>query len=289
MLVAWTIAVASLWCTDSCVQMRWLHVPKAGSGFGNLVYRYACNISATTHMPSVAECESLPTSHPWKNGKHSGICNPQVYALEWALPLQCPVEQCCRHLQPPFVQHQPVALERDRGKLVAIFRDPGARLQSMLDMMASQHEHGRKEFEFLRKIGASASCMHRLERVSSRDLTVERFAHVGGNCALACQTKMVLGHECAADVALSKSDATRACDLVGDPRVFLFVGVTDQWSDAVRRFHLRFGGDPDPRDLSNTRSSAARPRVPTTAPSDDPDPVDRALYECVVRRARLGH
>ena len=276
----------SMWCVNACVSMRWLHIPKTGSTFGNLVYRYACNISANVRMPSMTECSLLPASHPWKSGRHSGICSPKVYALEWALPLQCPIETCCHHLQSPFVQHKPVDIEKDSGKLVAMFRDPSARLQSTLDMMSFQREQGLNDFHFMQKIGASNSCMQRLQMISSHNATVEEFAQVGATCARACQTKMVLGHECAADVALSNSDGIKACNLVNNSNVFLFVGVTERWHDAVKHFHRQFGGNIDPRDLSNTRPTSRKHALLSQLRPSNPDPIDRVLYECVAQRIR---
>jgi len=282
----------SQWCaaTGSCKQLRWLHVPKTGSTFGLVVYRYACAIPPTAHIPSVEECNTLPAQHPWKK---SNVCHDPEYALEWALQESYPPKLHCTHLVLPFAGHAPVSLA-DLGKVVTILRHPVARATSLLKMLRYQEQRGFAPWKFvLHAHGVGPmhamheSCNHLLEQNAS-STTLEMMFARGAPCISGVQTKMVIGRPFNHHIQLREDDVKAACALVTTSSLFAFVGLMEKWNESLTLFHATFGGKVVPAEMVNTRPTeraTGRAENPDDALSEQLEPFDSVLYECGRRRA----
>ena len=82
--------------------VRWLHIPKAGSSFINVLWRYACP-SAPAELAAY-----------WRSGR----CANVTILFDDA--------------------HAPAVYPRDAGKLVGLFRAPAARRASCWTMLQAQ-------------------------------------------------------------------------------------------------------------------------------------------------------
>ena len=278
----------SHWCSNGtasgssgCKPIRWLHVPKAGTTFGLAVYRYACSIPPSAHIPTPHECGTLMASHPWRR---SNVCNDKQYALERALTESFPPDKYCSHLSLPFTSHEPAG-SSDAGQLVAMFRHPLGRAASLLRMMQEHAARGAPEWSFFKGTGGNScpngngpkkqsDCCPVLLQEAPQNTSLSDFYRRGGACVAGCQTKMVLGLGCHSRRRLADNDIKQACAMVMSRQTFRFVGVTELWEDSISLFHSKLGGSTVAAELLNTR------------PGEDGA---AALHEDVVAALRVAH
>ena len=282
----------SHWCSSggsaACSPIRWLHIPKAGTSFGLAVYRYACSIPPTAHIPSPLECSTLPDSHPWRR---SNVCKEHIFKLENALTESFPPHQHCAHLTMPFNGHGPAA-PSDAGSLAAMFRSPLRRAMSTLEMMREHSRRGAPAWNFFKATGGSSCgsgrkglCCPGLIESSPENTSLRDFYRLGGVCVAGCQTKMVLGHGCHAPVRLGGDDIKMACGMVLSNVHFRFVGVTEKWADSIALFHATHGGAVASAELENSRPTRERDAVEATMSWAHPnEAADEQLFECAQLR-----
>ena len=116
-------------------------------------------------------------------------------------------------------------LQRDRGKAVALFREPSQRVISAYH--AHLHTVGMKsELRATMKAAVAAA----LAGPNGTDAALRAFATA--RSVAGCQTRMVLGHKCAADVDPSPADVAAAQELLAGG-AFAFVGLVERWGAAA--------------------------------------------------------
>jgi hypothetical protein len=98
-----------------------------------------------------------------------------------------------------------------------------------------------------------------------------------------CVTKMMLGHRCADNVQLNESAKNLALQVL---RKMPFVGLTEEWNEAVCQFHKAFGGKPPLGAFRNVNPRFSKKKVPTAEQSlreSFRDDYDQALYDVAKR------
>jgi len=117
-------------------------------------------------------------------------------------------------------------LQRDRGKAVALFREPSQRVISAYH--AHLHTVGMKsELRATMKAAVAAALA---SGPNGTDAALRAFATA--RSVAGCQTRMVLGHKCAADVDPSPADVAAAQELLAGG-AFAFVGLVERWGAAA--------------------------------------------------------
>ena len=213
--------------------VRWLHIPKTGSAFINVLARYACH--------GVPKNTTFAMAHDFNRWMSSSA-----------------VPRCVR-LLPPWVGHAPtrsveVQPTGSRRVLVALFRRPAQRLLS-----GFHHVEGGVQAAFAP--GMTPARRAEMQRaIGSSAAKYARWPGVAG-----CMTKMLLGLPCASTRPLRQPNATRAALVVRER--LRFVGLTDEWERSVCLFHamLRGGAPALPTELARTHVGVARPRGGTGA------------------------
>ena len=229
-------------------RIRWLHIPKTGSGFGNVLVHWACpDIEHRLWINETGVDPALPPSclahfhqHPnprrnWPIGEH--------YSLDGQRSMN----------------------DEDLANVFTMVRFPPGRLASGF--------HYRTSYKWL---GATESTI--CEYTSTRAM-----AHY----AKSSQTRMILGHPVSVggdpafiekNKILTPKDIETACERLNK---FAFVGITDYWKTSLCIFHHQLGGWGDVTEETVLRK---REMLPNTRLAWCGDHVDGALYECAMRR-----
>ena len=196
--------------------LAWLHIPKAGSSFGNILY----------HHPEI--CPYFPENVSFGM---DGIQHEDHFLTMYHRDQLCPGSFSPAYLPPaPHHQHDPFgnAYEATIGKAFTMIREPRQRvIADWYDTL----EHGRPPIEHGRPIDAPAFA------IRTRGLVVRMLTRNGSIRAVPhepCTTNEVRS-------AMSRLDT------------FAFVGITDHWQLSVCLFHAMFGGAVRASDLINAR------------------------------------
>jgi len=190
---------------------RWLHIPKTGSAFINLVARYACPSLVGSNITFVTALNFTR----WRSMR-----SPQT------IPVSSD-DATCAGLLPPWAGHIPVREhERDQRLLLGIFRAPSQRLIS-----------GFHHTEYSMPQSMIAPGMPREQRATLQHAAIgdpARYAQWPGIAS--CTTKMLLGWPCASSRHVSSADVERAIRVLDR---FAFVGLLEHWVVSVCVFHVR--------------------------------------------------
>ena len=205
--------------------IRWLHVPKAGSAFINVIARHGCH---DTSVP-------LPTFEVALNFSQWRAAHPEVR---------------CADLLPPWAGHVP-ARKHEQGArlLVGTFRQPSQRLLS-----GFHHREGGENDSMIAPGMAPATRAAMRSACRGDPGAYARWPGIAG-----CATKMLNGWPCASERALRASDVARAVHVVKEH--FAFVGLLEHWATSVCVFHalLRKSAPIDAAELALTHPGPRRP------------------------------
>lgn len=229
MLQAHTITTApskQRWLHSKRRSVRWLHIPKAGSAFINVLARYACPSLVGSN---VSFAMAFNFSHWWPEHSES---------------------HHCQGLQMPWAGHVPVRpQERAPGQrmLVGVFRAPAQRLISGFH----HTEHGQLD-------SMIAPGMPNQQRAAMQQAAAGdpgKYARWPGIAS--CATKMLLGSQCASQRRVDAVDVERAVRALES---FAFVGLLEHWAASVCVFHalLMSGTPPDATELAVTHAGQQR-------------------------------
>ena len=230
----------------AAVPVRWLHIPKAGSAFVNVLARFACPHDA-----------ALPAFDIALNYSQWRAAHPLV---------------TCDGLLPPWAGHAPVQrheVQSGRRVLVGVFRQPAQRLLSGFH----HREDGRANSMIAP--GAPPAVRAKMRRACRGDPgAYARWPGIAG-----CATKMLLGWPCAAERPLVPGDVARAVHVL--THHFAFVGLTEEWPTSVCVFHalLRRGAPVEAAELTRTHPGPLRPAAPRSRRRRSPPPPPPFSYD----------
>eukprot|EP00730_Choanoeca_flexa_P019476 TRINITY_DN9515_c0_g1_i4.p1 TRINITY_DN9515_c0_g1~~TRINITY_DN9515_c0_g1_i4.p1 ORF type:complete len:362 (+),score=33.52 TRINITY_DN9515_c0_g1_i4:100-1185(+) len=235
-------------------RFRWLHIPKAGTSFATVLYQYSC-----TGLPADAT--------PSLNARNRGMAIPR-FEREYDFNAHC-----SKHwFMTPRMGHHPLRSNEavsDKPIMVAMFRDPRSRLWSAYNF--GLHANGMHN-KLRREMRAAVK--------TPRDFA--RWPRIGS-----CQTKMMLGHQCASDYNITEVLFQKAVQRLQN---FAFIGITDDWDSSVCLFHAMFGGpllESFFKNIRNTSESKNHQSYHQQAYGDqlsvEDDPYDWRLYLEAVR------
>jgi len=112
-----------------------------------------------------------------------------------------------------------------------------------------------------------------LHDVQNKSLSMREYAaHVSG-----CSVRMVLGHECGAQIDVTTAMVKEAAERLDTG--FAFVGITEEWALSVCLWHKMFGGKCHRREFMNVRPGKKHSSTYDVADLESfTDPFDGALY-----------
>jgi len=231
-------------------QIRWLHIPKTGTSFANTIWHYGCNI------PEAVSVTDFTT-------RFEGTLN-DTYPRE----LWCP----------GLVDHTPathkpvgeIEWDNHKGNFVAMFRNPADRISSAFRYNSQCIKDCNPENSALSPCDSIRDPVRR-ESTECKQIHGSRCLteYSGFRAAQGCQTKLLLGYPCSADVPIEEAETTAAVSRLRDG--FSFVGLVEEWSLSVCLFHRILGGKPLPAE-----SDHVRPGVADNEPADCPAPIEAA-------------
>ena len=181
---------------DGALPIRWLHIPKAGSAFVNVVARFGCpSLVGTNRSFSIA----ADFVH-WLNASQTSSR----------------ARRRCPRLSPPWAAHQPVLRAESRhASLVGVFRQPAQRLLSGFH----HRENGMANAMIAPGMPmARRAAMRRA--AAGNPTTYARWPGIAG-----CATKMLVGRACASERPPSAAEVASAVRVLHER--FVFVGVLE--------------------------------------------------------------
>jgi hypothetical protein len=225
--------------------IEWLHIPKTGTSFGNILVSTFCN---------------LPTDTKWITGVRAKI-PPDCLKIfrnegnkvraEW-----------------PIGDH--VSLEgrsvSELQKVFTMIRSPGTRLLSGFHFTTAYRRLNDTEEEVCHYISQS-NIAH-----SSKSAQVKM---VVGK-AMSMSDK--IWHRFEDSKIASIEDAELACLNL---EVMAFVGISDYWEASVCLFHSQYGGEMNDADVVNVRKGRYDKKKMATV--DCNDEMDEYLFQCAMR------
>lgn len=238
----------------SAVTIEWLHIPKAGTSFGNTLLLWAC--------------PALDPQQLW-------------WPIRPGQPR--PPVSCMEKFRPGFGRH--VSLEgRTQGELrrvVAMLRSPGARLVSLHHYLRTQHNPSYRS-----RLGITPSATNATEGDICSWLASSRWAAD----AQGAMVKTIAGVPRGWHPGLQKysfPDAEQppqalvreACRRL---QLFMFVGITDYWHASVCLFHAQHGGVVRPVELENVRQGRCTAQHCAVREVHCGDAADQQLFACAL-------
>lgn len=205
----------------------WLHVPKSGSGFANLLFRGACSAEAAHPFLEPVEVTCIVRMY----------CPDAFRAFDWGhAPLQQP-------LLPSTMA-------------VTLVRTPWRRALSgfFANMHSCQWLQANANMTDHRPLPATAPFYS-----TYRPAYLRAYA----TCISGCATRMLTGHICGGGQRAVAGEAKLAPQALATLRKFAFVGVTDEWNRSLHAFRRAFAV-PIRESDSAIRRRGARPKVPGT-------------------------
>ena len=204
----------------------WMHIPKTGSSFTNTVFQYACRELGQPFFHGIGY---LNRAHGDCGGSRS--------------PLQSTADTRMYHMHVPWQRGPPTSQPDPRvGNVVGMFRRPAQRFLSAFHWMRTVPTCCNEDWGMGPRRGGRRTAVNRMQGA-------DQFARTLGG--MGCQTRMVLGDDCCAPVAVSPEAARRARDFV--EHTMAFVGLQEEWARTVCLWHARFGGALFAGELLNTR------------------------------------
>ena len=202
--------------------VSYVHVPKSGSGFANIIFRAACRAKTTLPFLEPHEVHCIVRRH----------CPDAFVSFDWGhAPLQQPL--------------LPTTMA------VTLMRAPWRRVLS--GFFANLHD-----CPWLQTLANVTE--HRPTPATAPFYTKIAPAHVKAyaTCVGGCATRMLTGHLCGGGQRAVASEAALAPQALVTLRRFAFVGVTDEWTRSLTAFSRAFNVDVVASDAA-VRRPGARP------------------------------
>jgi len=249
--------------------ISWLHFPKAGSSF----------INAMIHLPGV--CPGMNSStldHDllgdcWLTTWNAEMCSNMCDAARFVCP---------EH--PAYEKHPTISnYSLQRGKLMAMFRDPDQRI------LSGYHDDGNNlaaidYADYLHEDLRIQNCTYFGEGVPKRSLLDFADTWKGG---MAYQ--IVVESPVTQTLDPNRPSTTRDQAAEAARRVregFAFVGITEEWDLSICLFHKMFGGVCEANNFVDTRPSSdgksADTDYDTSALMGWHDDLDGEVYEAAL-------
>lgn len=241
--------------------IRWLHIPKTGTSFANIVWHYGC--------------PDIP--------RNASVANYKTH-FEGALDNAYPIQENCPYLVDHTpATHKPIGekeWEDHHGSFVSMFREPTSRIESAFNYHKHCIQDCNPENDDMWKCPRIRD--HRNDRAcksvkSAKCLTQYALAEP----AQGCQTKMIYGIPCTGAMAMDPVKRKLAAQRVKNG--FAFVGLVEEWELSLCLFHRVLGGHPFPVESDHVRegSSSQGGNCSVQVESqlgEQKDPVDTLVY-----------
>lgn len=226
----------------SAPALAWLHTPKAGTSFANVVIAWGC-----PHLLG----ELSQTHH------HSAIANKFCLAHTQ----DCPTgHSLCS-------SHSPIDFESDAADTVHSWRQSKGHFVGMFRKPEQRHISGFYDDQLMSTAG--------VEIYHGRYTSALEYSKANAGCS----TKLLAGKPCNDRFNATAEMAEKA--IVHLDNGFAFVGLTEEWELSVCLFHRMFGGQCDVREFGNIRPGLDRTdeEYDTSELEGWKDPFDGPLYE----------
>lgn len=250
-------------------KLRWLHIPKTGTSFWATLFSYACrkkrvDLDVSPFLsPACNECYDFALKERYHAGDY---CDRDSFSEGLGTLKSDTANPKTGMFVYPRTDHVPLGKGDDPSHTVAFFRSPRGRLQSAA---AGRHMKG---FGSARYQDVLRKCYH-------NGTDAHCFAEFPG--IKGCMARMLTGLPCADDGAAgghpAHVDVARAVAMV---KQLKFVGLTEEWNDAVCLFHAMFGGAVRQEEFKNFHPTRAKP---STAVDDE---LDNPVYAAAKERFR---
>jgi hypothetical protein len=258
--------------------IRWVHIPKTGTTFGNTVLHTMCQ-----PMPDEAGFGEEATTDPFEVPFQQMI-RKYGYGI---------LKQCDENglLDTNSIRgHMPASYSRDEGYLVSMFREPYSRLYSefkFVNVTCSAIVRGEIEPEaagIVQAIGLDPYAVLSMCGYDARTGSQLGWVGMDFNKFLTelqglggCQTKMILGRVCHDTAPVTDADLNLAISTMRTN--FKYVGVMERWEESVKVFHQLYGGQTLPIELMAQRQTKKTGVVDFGGFRDN---VDEAFYAAVL-------
>jgi len=237
-LIAGSNNVSGSFVELDCKHSTWLHVPKTASSFCLTLQHACCEEEFVKATQSVTEAQlELFQNSQTQDAKNLNFTFDVAYGCAYFKHYRDGYTGCLKQPRSKGSHSPlPVSINLEEVSVIAMFREPKARiLSSFLD---SRHHEGMSnaEFKALQKKIDEASPEEdnsTLEKLLLRLSVYAPHPHMMG-----CQVKMIMGYECSAPLNLSFSSNRSFVDQAVDRmNRFFFVGLTDYYNISVDLFH----------------------------------------------------
>jgi len=232
-------------------KLAWLHTPKAGTSFANVLIAWGCPDKLGMLMGGEEKLHHAAVAHRFCKA-HSQDC-AEAKAL---CSSHSPVNYTASGEHEDY-NGQIHSWEHSKGNFVGMFRKPEQR-----------HISGFKDEQIMTTFGVHVYHGH------YNNVLDYAIANQG------CSVKLLNGKPC--------NDASNATEIMlaqAKDRLdggFAYVGLTEEWELSVCLFHRMFGGQCDEREFKNTRPGEQREEeedYDTSILRGWKDPLDGPLYD----------
>ena len=248
-------------------ELAYMHVQKTGGAFAEAILRVCC--------PGYFDARTGAPADRWQN-------LPASFSEEQRAACGATVVRHQRENGEMWSFHRPYDVRRQRARAVALFRDPKARVAAafyfykMDDVMLPPGFRLRDHPPDPSR-GQKRWHEHLYAVLAGSPNPLKTYADLPGISG--CQTKMVLGFECARDLAITEAARAEAVRRLRED--FAFVGLQEQWESSVELLWRMFGvpGAPRPgvdtatdthyRQGSYNRTQARRDLARYSDPDDE--------------------
>mmetsp|Transcript_107100 Transcript_107100/g.190298 ORF Transcript_107100/g.190298 Transcript_107100/m.190298 type:complete len:358 (-) Transcript_107100:54-1127(-) len=203
-------------------QIRWLHVPKTGTTFGNTVWHYGC-----PSLPDDVSLSNYSSNYERKMNK------------------DYPISDCSLLLDHSPGTHKPIGDEEWKDDtFVTLLRKPASRICSAYNygkqcIVDCNPENDKSCFQVRMLDNAWYWLLRRGETCTFMHASADLLEYGSQIDTTSCTAKMVLGQSCNAPETLSDEQIQLALNRI---QKFAFVGLQEEWKLSVCLFHRIFGG-----------------------------------------------
>jgi len=225
----------------STAKLAWLHTPKAGTSFANVLIAWKC-----PHMLGFMEKEKRAMAHRF--------CSKHAHDCEVAQSL-------CS-------SHTPIMSDEDEYNMTAIHnwnRQQGS-FVGMLRKPMQRHMSGFIDNQLMSTFGVDVVHGHYKNPLD--------YAQANEGCA----TKLITGLPCSDKYKADIGMVPKAIERLDTG--FAFIGLTEEWALSVCLFHTMFGGECSAHEFNNVRPGHAHQKEYDLAQFKGwTDPYDSIVYD----------
>jgi len=240
-------------------QIRWLHVPKTGTSFGNTVWHYGC-----PDLPSNVSLANYSSNY------------------ERRLNADYPLSDCPLLMDHSPGTHKPVGVEEWKDNtFVTMFRKPSSRVCSAYNygkqcVMDCNPENDKSCFQVRKLDNAWYWLLHRGETCAYMYASSDLLEYGSQADTKGCATKMLIGQPCNAPENLTHEQVHLALSRI---QKLAFVGLQEEWSLSVCLFHRIFGGPPPGEAAKMIELETESLRETDSEAADNANCSDQSLLE----------